>query len=237
MSVHVVVHGRGCPLVLFHGWGFDVRIWHSLLPRLTTQYQLYLVDLPGFGLTPSMAWDSFQEVLLEQLPPRFALAGWSMGGLCATRLAIDAPTRVSHLVNIASSPRFIRDKGWPGVDGKIFRAFYHELAYNPQQTLEAFIQLQLHGQSMTLGYTPSIDGLKSGLDLLVNWDLREYLTCLTIPVLYIFGRLDTITPRKTMATMQAMYPHFDYKMLATAAHAPFLSNPDEFITVLEGFVQ
>ena len=80
MAVNVVNYGEGRPLVLFHGWGFDTCVWRSLLPLLTHQYQLYLVDLPGFGLTPLMEWDLFKEALLNQLPRRFALVGWSMGG-------------------------------------------------------------------------------------------------------------------------------------------------------------
>ena len=122
---------------------------------------------------------------------------------------------------------------------KIFSAFYHDLANNPQQTLEQFIQLQLQGQSMpsvVLECAPSIPGLRAGLDLLVNWDLRDDLAALFMPVLYIFGRLDTITPRKTMAMMQAMCPQFKYKMFEKAAHVPFLSHPDEFITVLDEFL-
>ena len=106
--LNITVHGRGKALVLLHGWGFDSQIWHSIQPELSNRYQLYLVDLPGFGLSPSVDWENFKSILLKQLPAHFAIAGWSMGGLFATRLAIEAPCRVSHLLNIASSPCFIR---------------------------------------------------------------------------------------------------------------------------------
>lgn len=240
MNVNIVTYGKGRPLVLFHGWGFDVHVWSPLLPVLTSQYEIHLVDLPGFGLTPPMEWEVFESSLLDQLPERFALAGWSMGGLFATRLAIDAMDRVSQLVNIASSPCFIREKHWSGVDVKLFDVFYQDLVKHPQQTLEQFIALQFQGgliPPVALGLPPSLCGLRAGLDVLLNWDLRDYLAQLNMPVCYMFGRLDVITPRRTMAIMQVMYPQFNYIQFAKAAHMPFLSHPEQFIEALSEFLQ
>ncbi len=229
--------GKGTPLVLFHGWGFDSQIWHPLLPELTNRYQLYLVDLPGFGLTPNMQWEAFKPALLKCLPKKFALLGWSMGGLMATRLAIEEPEHITHLINVTSSPYFIRQVEWPGVVTQVFNDFYQALASNPQQTLQEFITLQLQGQKIFSGHPPSLHGLREGLDLLMTWDLRQNLTQLNHPVCYMFGRLDAIVPRTTMITMQTIYPHFHYTMFPKAAHAPFLSHTDEFITALEEFLQ
>lgn len=234
---HMNIQGTGTPIVLFHGWGFDSQIWCSLLPFLINRYQLYLVDLPGFGLTPQMEWDVFKSLLLKKLPLKFAVIGWSMGGLFATRLAFEEPRRISHLVNIASSPYFIRDTHWPGVEPKVFQGFYQSLASNREQTLQDFIALQLQGQHVELGQIPSLDGLQSGLDLLMNWDLRQHLLELEMPACYMFGRLDAIVPRTTLGRMQALYPQFKYMQFFKAAHAPFLSHPNEFVTVLESFLQ
>lgn len=240
MNVNIVIQGKGVPLVLFHGWGFDSQIWHSILPELEVNHQLYLVDLPGFGLTPPMEWDVFKTDLLKQLPVNFALVGWSMGGMFATRLAIEDPERVNHLVNVASSPRFIREARWPGIDPQMFKTFYQNLASNPRHILQQFIELQLQGQRLPptmFGHIPTVNGLREGLDVLVNWDLRQQLALLDKPVLYMFGRLDAIMPRMTMTTMQGLYPNFNYIIFPKAAHAPFLSHSDEFIATLTEFIK
>ena len=236
MNLNITIHGHGKPLVLFHGWGYDNQIWHAVLPALSCQYQLYLVDLPGFGLSDYMDWNEFKFVLLKKLPEQFALAGWSMGGLFATRLAIDAPTRVTHLLNIASSPRFIKDKHWPGVEREAFVAFYDNLATDPAKTLAQFMGLQWQGHTLP-SRTPSLISLAAGLDALLTWDLRDSLAELTIPVCFLFGRLDTITPRKLMMTMQDRYPNFDYKMFHQAAHVPFLSHREQFSELLNEFLR
>lgn len=234
---HIVIQGKGKPVVLFHGWGFDSKIWLPLLPALTNYYKLYLVDLPGFGLTPPIEWDVFKSALLKHVPTKFAVLGWSMGGLLATKLAVEEPEHVTHLINVTSSPYFLRDDQWPGVAPQIFNEFYQSLSSNPQQMLQKFITLQLQGQKILVGNAPSLHGLQTGLDLLMSWDLREKLTQLNQPVSYMFGRLDTIVPRTTMITMETLYPGFHYTMFPKAAHAPFLSHPNEFIIALERFLQ
>ncbi|HRD68522.1 MAG TPA: alpha/beta fold hydrolase [Legionella sp.] len=239
MNVNIYNEGRGTPLVFFHGWGFDGSIWHSLLPYLIKSYHVYLVDLPGFGLTPMMNWDEFKSDLLKKLPTNFALAGWSLGGLYATRLAIEEPARVLKLLNIASSPRFPTDDLWPGIAPNVFTQFFSNLSRDSKQTLQNFLLLQLqeNNVSFSLGIPPSESGLASGLNILHRWDLREKLKSINIPVYYMFGRLDSITPVKTMNVMQSHYPDFKYKIFNKSAHMPFLSETDLFITELTGFIQ
>lgn len=236
-KIHSTIYGKGYPLVLFHGWGFDSQIWSPLLPTLTQSYKLYLIDLPGFGLTPVMGWQEFKSELLNILPKEFSMLGWSMGGLLATRLAMEEPQSVSHLLNVTSSPYFLREKDWPGVDRNVFQTFYQSLISNPEKTLEEFISLQLQGQKVVLGETPSLVGLQNGIDLLMNWDLRQDLNRITNPVCYIFGRLDAIVPHQVMLTIQQRYPHIKCIMFPEAAHAPFLSHPTEFIMTLEKFLK
>jgi len=238
-ALHITQHGRGKPLVLFHGWGFDSQIWMSLLPELIDRYRVYLVDLPGFGRSPYLAWDDFKLNLLMQLPQQFAVIGWSMGGLLATRLSIEAPERVTQLMNVASSPRFVETTNWAGIESASFDAFYDQLRIDPDQTRRHFIKAQL--QDLPISPTwftepPSELGLRQGLDWLLTWDLRPLLSQLRLPVCYVFGRLDAIVSRHTMSAMQMSYPDFSYQMIRKSAHAPFLSHQDEFLTILYEFI-
>lgn len=238
MNINLTSYGQGTPLVFFHGWGFDSQIWLPLVPELKAHYQLILVDLPGFGLTSMMEWPEFKKSLLTILPLRFAVAGWSMGGLYATRLAAEEPQRVQCLLNISSSPRFITDSLWPGVSKEVFINFYNNLSSNLTATLNEFIALQINKTKVCLqhGTPPSVLGLKSGLQILDTWDLREELKKLEMPTCYLFGRLDPITSVKTMQTMKSDYPNFKYVLFHKSAHMPFLSHKKEFIDEVLGFI-
>lgn len=239
MNIHLNSHGEGTPLVFFHGWGFDQGIWASILPKLSAMYRVILIDLPGFGFTPVMEWPEFKAQLLQQLPEKMALVGWSLGGLYATRLAIEEPLRVSHLFNVCSSPRFIVDTCWPGVSLNVFERFYKRLSQNLEATLAEFVALQVNDKSIHIEPSNhvSYQGLKTGLNILETWDLREPLKHLNIQVCYLFGRLDPITSVKIMERMQLLYPSFSYILFRKSAHMPFLSHPQEFVKELMEFIQ
>ena len=246
--LHVKKAGKGQPLVLLHGWGFDGSVWDSLSQLLSHDYELYQVDLPGFGLSDVMDFAMFKQCLLAQLPPQFMLIGWSMGGLFATRLAVEAPFRVTRLINVASSPCFLRAQNWPGVSLDVLTKFHQSLSSDPRGTLNDFIHMQLHGLSICerqnvidrLGDLTQDSlqvGLSIGLSILSEWDLRADLYKLNLPVFYLFGRLDAITPYRTMAAMQRDYPHFTHQLIAGAAHVPFLSHIDEFMLTLQEWLE
>lgn len=239
MSINITKQGKGIPLVFFHGWGFDSQIWNHLIPHLDQSLEIYLVDLPGFGYTPLQDWFHFKASLLELLPTRFVVVGWSLGGLYATRLASESPERVSHLFNITSSPCFIEKDEWPGISKDIFIRFYHHLNEDIHKTVQDFIALQAKNIRYKFNHhiLPSKEALESGLLILKQWDLRPLLNKLMMPACFLFGRLDPITPVKTMRYMQEHYPAFHYVLFDKAAHMPFMSHPELFVTALEGFIQ
>ena len=241
MNINIYKYGNGVPLVFIHGWGFDSQIWSLLVPRLMINYQLILVDLPGFGHSSMMDWSSFKNALLKQLPEQFILIGWSMGGLYAMRLAIEESNRVDYLINVTSSPRFLFDNLWPGISPEVFKRFHEKLSHDPNATLNEFLELQglkVDKKRQHLPYKlPSQIALESGLNVLETWDLRKELKHIAKPTCFMFGRLDPIVPVKTMNVMQSAYPHFKYVLFNKAAHMPFLSHLDLFIEEVRELIQ
>jgi pimeloyl-[acyl-carrier protein] methyl ester esterase len=63
------------------------------------------------------------------------------------------------------------------------------------------------------------------MQLLLNWDLRPSLSLLSMPVDYVFGRLDAIIPVQLHGLMQSQYPQFNYHCIRQSAHMPFISHP------------
>lgn len=226
--------GQGQPLVLFHGFGLAAGIWLSLARKLKSQFKLYLVDLPGFGQSALLSWTDFKQQLLAQLPERFTLLAWSLGGLYATRLALESPAAVSLLVNVASSPCFVQDEAWPGIEPRVLQAFHRQMLKNPAQLRQQFVTRQLQGHDFVLHpyETTMLPGLEQGLAVLSGWDLRELMPELSCRSYYVFGAKDEILPIQTMAAMQARYTQIHYAVFEQAGHAPFLSHEEEFISFL-----
>lgn len=105
--------GRGKPLVLIHGLGDDHRAWRRTLPDLMLARRVILYDLRGHGGTSAGEPDGTLKqlgadlaALLEVLAiERPLVAGFSLGGTIAMRLALDRPELVGGLALVATSSR------------------------------------------------------------------------------------------------------------------------------------
>src|SRR5258708_16664267 len=103
--------GRGEPLILIHGLADDHRAWRRALPSLMLRHRVLMYDLRGHGGTslgrPDGTLDqlgSDLDSLMDSIGVDTAhVAGFSLGGTIAMRMAIDHPSRVRRLVLVATS--------------------------------------------------------------------------------------------------------------------------------------
>lgn len=105
--------GRGDPLILIHGLADDHRAWRHALSDLMLRHRVILYDLRGHGQTSLGKPDGTLRqlgadlvALMDSLGIGGAhIAGFSLGGTIAMRVAIDRPDRVRGLVLVATSSR------------------------------------------------------------------------------------------------------------------------------------
>ena len=96
------------PIVFLPGANGRTAFWRPVAERLADLGPATLVGYPGFGDAPRdpsvRSVDDLYRWLLPRLPPGpFALVAQSMGGVLGSRLAIELPERVTHLVLTATS--------------------------------------------------------------------------------------------------------------------------------------
>jgi pimeloyl-ACP methyl ester carboxylesterase len=105
--------GRGEPLILVHGLADDHRAWRRTLPDLMLRHRVVMYDLRGHGQTSLGEPDGTLRQLGADLVglmdaigiDRAAIAGFSLGGTIAMRVAIDHPERIKGLALVATSSR------------------------------------------------------------------------------------------------------------------------------------
>ena len=240
--------GEGnCHLVLLHGWGLNAQVWDCITPELSAHCTLHLVDLPGYGRSGewgAMTLEAMAEKVLENAPERAIWLGWSLGGLVASQIALNHPTRVQALVTVASSPCFSARDEWPGIKPEVLSGFQQQLSEDFQRTVERFLALQTLGtesarqdarslkQAVLSLPMPSSEVLNGGLEILKTADLRAPLTALDLPFLRLYGRLDGLVPRKIVPQLDAQWPQSESFIFDKAAHAPFISHPQAFCAPL-----
>jgi pimeloyl-[acyl-carrier protein] methyl ester esterase len=253
MKLSVETSGRGPDLVLLHGWGMNAAVWEGLPREIAGAYRLTRIELPGHGASPfgpehadRLGW---ARACLEVAPPRAAWLGWSLGGLIALQAALLAPERVAALVLLTATPRFVRASDWPAaMDPQVFAQFHDTLVAEPKLTLERFLRLQVRGSDSareTLRLlraelaeqpAPQPEALALGLDLLRDGDLRGALCELACPSLWVFGERDTLVPAAASAGVSALRADAEVRVIAGAAHAPFLSHPEQTVATIGPFL-
>jgi 3-oxoadipate enol-lactonase len=105
--------GRGDPLILIHGLADDHRAWRRALPDLLLRHRVLMYDLRGHGETSVGRPDGTLTQLGADLASlmeaigvdKADVAGFSLGGTIAMRMAIDHPEKVERLVLVATSSR------------------------------------------------------------------------------------------------------------------------------------
>jgi pimeloyl-[acyl-carrier protein] methyl ester esterase len=234
-------------LVLLHGWGLNAQVWDCITAELSSHFTLHLVDLPGYGRSRGFGAQTLAQMaqcVLAQAPERAIWLGWSLGGLVASQVALQAPERVGALVTVASSPCFSAREAWPGIKPEVLAGFQHQLSEDFQRTVERFLALQTMGsdtarqdarllKSAVLSLDmPSTEVLNGGLEILKTVDLREELQNLSLPFLRLYGHLDGLVPRKIVPLLDEMWPASESIIFPKAAHAPFVSHPEAFCDAL-----
>ncbi|CRK86017.1 Pimeloyl-[acyl-carrier protein] methyl ester esterase [Candidatus Providencia siddallii] len=245
--------GKGSKnIVLLHGWGLTSQVWNTIIPKILDKFRIYLVDLPGYGknrdIVPTNI-KSIADIIWENAPKNSIWLGWSLGGLVASRIALDHPQEVIGLITVASSPYFVADNyGWPGISKKVLFNFEYKLVNNFQRTAEQFLILQTLGTKTSRNdfiflknlilkqQVPKIEILNLGLTLLRTEDLRDELKNLSIPFLRVYGYLDNLVPRKVSLLLDKLYPNSLSIIMRNSAHAPFISHPDEFCRYIYDYI-
>ncbi|MCB1726895.1 MAG: pimeloyl-ACP methyl ester esterase BioH [Gammaproteobacteria bacterium] len=248
MSVYWSRAGSGVPLVLLHGWGMNAAVWEPLLPRLTSHFEVTVVELPGHGgssAAPAADLDDWAMRCAAVAPLRAHWVGWSLGGQVALQVALSAPERVSGLSLMATTPRFVQGADWPcAMPGDTFRQFASTLGDDPGATLQRFLGLQVKGAEHArdtlrllraeLAQRPpaSEAGLTQGLTLLLETDLRTALPNLQCATQWLLGSRDTLVPLQLGEALRAILPTARVDEIAGAGHAPLLSHPDACLALL-----
>ena len=250
--LHMTVSGNGPPLVLIHGWAMHGGVFAALVERLRDRRTLFVIDLPGHGLSRDDAtplqFDAVCDAIQAQVPVAPWL-GWSLGGMFALHAAVrgveHGHAQVPALIALCSSPCFVRGADWRyGVSAEIFRDFAKGLSDDYRATLDRFVALEAFGSDhakdelralraeLFARGEPAARILIDGLHILETTDQRPLLAHLRVPSLWIAGRRDRLVDPRAMRDTVAIieksgHAPVTFAQIEHAGHAPFLTHVDE----------
>lgn len=240
------------PLVLLHGWGFSSRIWQPLLHALHDRgcTAVFSIDLPGFGTAfhePCATYEQLLHFIVEQLPEKCALGGWSLGGMLALQIAARHPEKITHVITMGSNLHFTQDQDWPGMEAENYAQFCQRFAAQPQKTWQRFLALQTRGEAHIEQTDQQLSALADFSDLqphtaerllamLGEIDNRTSFAALPVPGLHFLAERDAITPVSIAAPLRHINPQQRVTVLHECGHAFPLSQPQQLAEQIHHFL-
>ncbi|MCU4677635.1 pimeloyl-ACP methyl ester esterase BioH [Catenovulum sp. 2E275] len=236
-------------LYLIHGWGMNRSVWQVIENELKAHFKLHFLDLPGYAnahkhYPADYSLANISEQVAAKVNQPGILLGWSLGGLVAQQIALTQPQKLTHLICLASTPKFQASDNWSGIKPEVLSAFQQQLANDYQKTIERFLAIQTMGsdtarqdvkalKTLLLEHpTPDEFVLAAGLKILAEADLTKQINQISVPTLRLYGKLDSLVPAKAIEPIAQLQPNAQTIIFNKASHAPFISHPLEFSQAL-----
>lgn len=267
MNIHYVQAGDGgAPVILLHGGGTDSASlsWGHLIGALSTNYQVYALDWPGYGESDRPAvehtltlyisvLENFIRALSIHQP---SLVGISMGGAAALGFTLTYPESVEKLVLVDSY-------------GLQDRFESHELSYlfvHMPLVVEFSWFLVARNRSMRRASLAAIfskpENISEELMLLVTQEVQrsgtgsafrsfqrnemtwggmrtvymDRLPEIRVPTLILHGAQDRLVPPRFALEAHKKIQESQLVMLEDAGHWPQREQPEKFLKVLTEFL-
>lgn len=214
--------------------------WRGVIQHVPLGEPVLAPTIPGHAGRPlpegELSLERVADTLMEELPPRSVLVGYSMGGRLALTAAVRHPDRVKRLVLVSASVGIDDESDWQerlALD----RARAESIREDFQSFLEDWYRMPLFSslatskEDVTRIVAGRLEGDPDALARVVvelspgnQPDYRQALRDLTFPVLLVAGALDSsyVSQNESLATE----PHITARTVAGCGHAVHLEAPD-----------
>ncbi|KAF0221965.1 MAG: Hydrolase alpha/beta hydrolase fold [Rhodospirillaceae bacterium] len=225
-------------LILLPGLLNDERLWAAQCADLA--------DLARVRVIPTYSHDSIADLaraVLDQAPPRFALAGLSMGGYVSMEILRRAPERVERvaLVSTTARPdlpeqterrRVLMEMAGAGGFPRILPTVLASMV--PPGHAQGRVADLFHAMAEAVG----VEGfLRQQNAIIGRMDSRPGLAHIGCPALVVVGRDDTLTPPDRAEEMADLIPGAKLVRIADCGHLSAIEQPQAVTAALSLWLQ
>ena len=226
------------PLALLPGLLCDDRLWAPQVAALADLTVPWVADFTTQSSVGEMA-----ESVLAAMPPRFALAGLSMGGYVAFEVLRRAPERVLRLalLDTRADPDTeeqtsrrrglieLAEKGeFKGVTPRLLPLLIHEARLEDQPLVAVVTAMaEAVGKAAFLRQQQAIMGRP---------DFRPTLVKVSCPTLVLCGREDALTPVDKHTAMAAGIRDARLTVIEDCGHLSTLERPEAVNAALRSWL-
>ncbi len=246
----VTIRDDRTPLVLLHPFPFDGRFWAPQIEAFSGSRPVLAPDLPGFGRSeplpgaPSLdRWaDAVAETICQELGQApVAVAGLSMGGYVALRLAERHPESLEALILADTRAEADPPEGRAARNEAIAAVGREGVAPLVETLLPTIIapesppEVWDRAREIALDQTP--EAVAAALEAMRDRpDSLSVLERVAVPVLVLVGEHDERTPRPMAEAMARAASSSWLVTIPGAGHLASLEAPEAFDAAVEAFL-
>ena len=223
-------------------------MWDACLPDPANRFSFFCFDLPGFGNSPlpqqpfsvdSVADTVFRDISTYTSAPPVVI-GHSLGGYVALAMAAREPKALAGLCLFHSTA--LADTAEKKQNREKVAASVRN--YGARPFLETFAA-GLFADSRSAACTKFSERCtETSAESIAAWalamrdrpDRTALLKAADIPITWVAGRFDTITPVEMMEMMRNYNMTMQLELLENSAHAGMLEEPAEASAIIARFL-
>ncbi|MBI2260592.1 MAG: alpha/beta fold hydrolase [Caulobacterales bacterium] len=223
-----------------------------LIPGLACTPELFAPQIAALWtrgpvmVASTLSGDTMGEIaaaILAQAPPRFALAGLSMGGYISLEVMRLAPSRVTRLALLDTSARADTPEQSEARRGLIGRARDGDFDGVLAETAPKLLHPDHRDDPILLGVQARM-GLAVGPEayarqqaaIIGRIDSRPHLGDIEVPTLVLVGDQDGVTPPERAEELATAIPGAALEIVRGAGHLSTLEQPDAVNAALSAWL-
>jgi pimeloyl-ACP methyl ester carboxylesterase len=262
-SVNYVDIGEGemTPAVFVHGLGGCWQNWLENIPRLAQDRRVIALDLPGFSHSDmpreKITISGYARTVVELartvgLDEPADVIGNSMGGFIAAEIGIGHADFVRRIVlcsaagisitNLRRRPVLTTARTTAALTNFVL-ARRESLVKRPalRRALLAYVFRHPTLIASDLAYNlmsgAGSPGFIPALDALTDYDFRDRLGDIKVPVLLVWGEEDNLVPVKDADEFERLIPESEKVVFEDTGHVPMLERPSTFNDLVVDFLE
>lgn len=252
--LHVADSGKGdkC-VVLLHGYLESMYVWDDFLPLITPEVRVITVDIPGHGITDSVAevhtMEMMADILHDMLDAmgieRVTMVGHSMGGYIALAFCEKYPESLDGLVLLSSTPNADTEQKVENRRREIelVRAGKKDMLAKVAPEAGFAVQNRKRFKDYIEDLVEQVhitddDGIVALLEgMIARKDQNEMLRESAVRQLFILGKLDNYISVEAAEAFIEKNPQAQVAWLENSGHMGFIEEPQACAEALLSFIK
>jgi pimeloyl-ACP methyl ester carboxylesterase len=246
--------------ILIHGLGGNWQNWLENIPRLAQDRRVVALDLPGFGESEmpreKVSISGYGEIVVEfaqaiGIDEPADVIGNSMGGFIAAEIGVSHPDFARRIVlcsaagisitNLKRRPVLTAARMTAALTNVIL-ARPDAMAKRPGLRHAALAYVFRHPSRIAPDLAYQVmsgtgkPGFIDGLDALTDYDFRDRLDDVKVPVLLVWGEDDNLVPVEDADEFERLIPDARKVTFEDTGHVPMLERPQTFNDLVVEFL-